>query len=94
MKSWLLQAEERARALSQLTRGAEARTAEQDVALLAQTDTLHGTLSGPTTKRLLVRALELYGDPRVRAMSEADTGSSAERRHLHLDAGLARLFQV
>ena len=37
---------------------------EQDVALLAQTDTLHGTLSGPATKRLLVRALEIYGDRR------------------------------
>jgi transposase InsO family protein len=37
---------------------------EQDVALLAHTDTLHGTLSGPATKRLLVRALEIYGDRR------------------------------
>jgi hypothetical protein len=37
---------------------------EQDVVVLAQTDTLHGTLSGPATKRLLVRALEIYGDTR------------------------------
>ena len=43
---------------------------EQDVALLAQTDTLHGTLSGPATKRLLVRALELYGDARYERLAQ------------------------
>ena len=42
---------------------------EQDVALLAQTDTLHGTLSGPATKRLLVRALEIYGDTRYAGLA-------------------------
>jgi transposase InsO family protein len=42
---------------------------EQDVALLAHTDTLHGTLSGPATKRLLVRALELYGDTRYERLA-------------------------
>ena len=42
---------------------------EQDVALLAHTDTLHGTLSGPATKRLLVRALELYGDARYERLA-------------------------
>ena len=36
----------------------------QDVALLAETDTLHGTLSGPATKRLMQRALEVFGDTR------------------------------
>ena len=41
----------------------------QDVALLAHTDTLHGTLSGPATKRLLVRALELYGDARYERLA-------------------------
>jgi transposase InsO family protein len=45
------------------------RYSEQDVALLAQTDTLHGTLSGPATKRLLVRALELYGDARYERLA-------------------------
>lgn len=35
-----------------------------DVALLAETDTLHGTLSGPATKRLLQRAWEVFGDVR------------------------------
>lgn len=36
----------------------------QAVALLAETDTLHGTLSGPATKRLMQRALEVCGDTR------------------------------
>ena len=45
------------------------RYGEQDVALLAQTDTLHGTLSGPATKRLLVRALDLYGDARYERLA-------------------------
>ncbi len=43
---------------------------ERDVVLLAQTDTLHGTLSGPATKRLLVRALELYGDARYQRLAK------------------------
>ena len=42
---------------------------EVDVALLAHTDTLHGTLSGPATKRLLARALELYGDTRYERLA-------------------------
>lgn len=42
---------------------------DQDVALLAQTDTLHGTLSGPATRRLLVRALEVYGDTRYQRLA-------------------------
>lgn len=42
---------------------------EQDVVVLAQTDTLHGTLSGPATKRLLVRAREVYGDTRYERLA-------------------------
>ena len=33
-----------------------------DVALLAATDALHGTLSGPTTKKLMERAYGVFGD--------------------------------
>jgi transposase InsO family protein len=33
-----------------------------DVALLASTDTLHGTLSGPATKKLMERAYSVFGD--------------------------------
>ena len=35
-----------------------------DVLLLAHTDSLHGTLSGPATKKLMERAWALFGDPR------------------------------
>ena len=35
-----------------------------DVALLAATDALHGTLSGPATKHLMHRAWTVYGDLR------------------------------
>ena len=35
-----------------------------DVALLAETDALHGTLSGPATKCLMQRAIEVFGDVR------------------------------
>jgi len=35
-----------------------------DVALLAETDLLHGTLSGPATKTLLQRAVQVFGDAR------------------------------
>jgi transposase InsO family protein len=34
-----------------------------DVALLAQTDELHGWLSGPATKKILERESEVYGNP-------------------------------
>lgn len=35
-----------------------------DVALLAEMDALHGTLSGPATKKLMERALRVFGDAR------------------------------
>jgi transposase InsO family protein len=42
----------------------------EDVALLAQTDSLHDTLSGPTTKVLLRRAVEHFGDARYARLSQ------------------------
>jgi len=33
-----------------------------DVLLLAHTDTMHGSLSGPTTKKLMERAYGIFGD--------------------------------
>lgn len=41
----------------------------EDVALLAQTDSLHDTLSGPATKVLLRRAFEHFGDLRYAQLS-------------------------
>ena len=42
----------------------------EDVALLAQTDSLHDTLSGPATKVLLLRALEHFGDARYARLAQ------------------------
>ena len=62
-----------------------------DVMLLAQTDALHGTLSGPATKRLLQRAHSVYGDPRYTRLATLSVshlynlrqlaGYQATRRH-------------
>ena len=40
-----------------------------DVALLAETDALHGTLSGPATKCLLQRAVTVFGDARYERLA-------------------------
>ena len=42
----------------------------EDIALLAQTDSLHNTLSGPATKVLLRRAVEHFGDARYARLSQ------------------------
>ena len=41
-----------------------------EVALLAETDSLHDTLSGPATKVLLLRALTLFGDTRLARLAQ------------------------
>src|SRR5450756_728381 len=41
-----------------------------EVALLAETDSLHDTLSGPATKVLLRRALTLFGDARCAQLAQ------------------------
>jgi transposase InsO family protein len=41
-----------------------------DIALLAETDRLHDTLSGPATKVLLRRAFTLFGDQRFALLSQ------------------------
>ena len=45
-----------------------------DVVLLAQTDTLHGTLSGLATKKLMERAYSLFGDPRYQRLATISVG--------------------
>ena len=42
----------------------------EDIALLAQTDSLHDTLSGPATKVLLRRAVDQFGDGRYTRLSQ------------------------
>jgi transposase InsO family protein len=39
------------------------------VALLAETDVLHSTLSGPATKKLMERAYRVFGDPRYERLA-------------------------
>lgn len=45
-----------------------------DVALLAETDALHNTLSGPATVHLMRRALERYGDARYARLAAISVG--------------------
>ena len=62
-----------------------------DVALLAETDALHATLSGPATVHLLQRAYAHYGDPRYQRLAglsvshlynlRAQAGYQAQRGH-------------
>jgi hypothetical protein len=40
-----------------------------DIGLLAQTDTLHGILSGPATKKLMERAYGVFGDIRYQRLA-------------------------
>jgi len=49
--------------------GFRRRYTEADVLLLAEVDTLHGTLSGPATRVLLERALRVYDDARFERLA-------------------------
>jgi transposase InsO family protein len=50
------------------------RFTDADVALLAATDTLHGTLSGPATRHVMRRALHVYGDVRYARLATISNG--------------------
>ena len=56
------------------THGFARRFTDADVALLAATDTLHGTLSGPATRHLMQRALATYGDARYARLATISNG--------------------
>ncbi len=45
-----------------------------DIALLAETDALHNTLSGPATCALMQRALAVYGDARYERLAAISVG--------------------
>lgn len=62
-----------------------------DVLLLADTDTLHGTLSGLATKKLMERAYGVFGDARYARLA---TVSVAHRYTLRQRAGYQRHRQV
>ena len=62
-----------------------------DVLLLAHTDTLHGTLSGLATKKLMERALRLFGDARYQRLA---TISVAHLYNLRQNPGYQHQRQV
>ena len=69
-----------------------ARTATRaDVLLLSDTDTLHGTLSGVATKKLMERAYGVFGDARDARLA---TVSVAHLYNLRQRAGYQRHRQV
>jgi transposase InsO family protein len=52
-----------------------------DVALLAETDALHDTLSGPATKKVMQRAVEKFGDPRYERLAGISVAHLYNLRH-------------
>ena len=52
-----------------------------DIELLAETDELHGTLSGPATLALFQRAWELFGDARFERLAGLSNGHLYNLRH-------------
>ena len=53
-----------------------------DVLLLAETDALHGTLSGPATRKILERAWKVFGDGRYERLAGLSNGHLYNlRRH-------------
>jgi len=62
-----------------------------DVLLLAHTDTLHSTLSGPATKKLMERAYTVFGEPGYERLA---TISVAHLYNLRKRAGYQRHRQV
>jgi len=52
-----------------------------DIRLLAEIDTLHGTLSGPATRKLCERAYQVYGDARFERLATISHGHLYNLRH-------------
>ena len=57
------------------------RYTNADVGLLAEVDALHGTLSGPPTRKLCARALHLFGDRRFERLAAISNGHLYNLRH-------------
>ena len=57
------------------------RYTKADIGLLAEVDVLHGALSGPATRQLLVRALHLFGDRRFERLAAISNGHLYNLRH-------------
>lgn len=52
-----------------------------DAVLLAEVDALHGTLSGPATRKILERALLVFGDARFERLAHISNGHLYNLRH-------------
>jgi len=50
------------------------RYTPEDIRLLAETDTLHGRLSGPATRKLCERMFEVFGDARFERLATISNG--------------------
>ena len=59
----------------------ERRYGREDVAALAEIDALHGTLSGPATRKLCERAVERFGDARYVRLAQISNGHLYNLRH-------------
>lgn len=55
--------------LAQKRRGFQRKYTDKDIRLLALTDELHGTLSGPATKKLCERACQIFGEEEYRSIA-------------------------
>ena len=57
------------------------RYTKADIGLLAEVDALHGTLSGPATRKLCVRAWHLFGDRSFERLAAISNGHLYNLRH-------------
>ena len=57
------------------------RYTDDDSRLLAELDTLHGSLSGPATRKLCERAFTLFGDARYQRLAHISNGHLYNLRH-------------
>ena len=57
------------------------RYSNADIGLLAELDVLHGTLSGPATRKLCARAFHLFGDRRFERLAGISNGHLFNLRH-------------
>ena len=57
------------------------RYTKADIGVLAEADALHGTLSGPATRQLCVRAWRQFGDQRFERLAAISNGHLYNLRH-------------
>ena len=67
--------------------GLARKLTDADLIVLAETDSLHGTLSGPATRHLMARALEVFGDTRYERLATISVGHlyNLRKRHGYVD---------